>query len=172
MAENCFGTGKFAGKSLHCLVSDDILRLVIHFTAFGTLLCALLLFLRRSGGDRSRGLLAVCFAFCGAVVLVRTLSGYVGSPLSNEVLLPSDLDSGLLTLLTGNTLVNALHIAYCMTFCLVVTYQELYLCIRVFRQTAQPEAPPLGDFCRFRGRTRGPAVGQARGTDGWRRAVA
>lgn len=36
------------------MVSDDILSLVIHFTAFGTLLSALLLFLRRREGATVR----------------------------------------------------------------------------------------------------------------------
>lgn len=222
-------------------IAENILDLVLRLTAFGTLLCALLLYLRRAFGDRSRLLLGWCFAFCGVVVAVRAWMGSLGWPVSEEVLLPSDLDSGLLTLfvfflypievihpgwlnarrialialpwiafsllwafvpfrplasftemtayagefnvwirllflamfvpmcfvlysiprnwadssadnrwislytvgtqgiavlyllsmLTGNTLVNAVHIAYCMGFCFVVTYQELFLRIQV-----------------------------------------
>lgn len=222
-------------------IAENILDLTLRLTAFGTLLCALLLYLRRAWGDRSRRLLGWCFAFCGVVVAVRAWMGSLGWPVSHEVLLPSDLDSGLLTLfvfflypievihpgwlharriavialpwiafsvlwtftpfrplasfaemtayagefnvwirllflamfvpmcfvlysiprnwadssadnrwislysvgtqgiavlyllsmLTGNTLVNAVHIAYCMSFCFVVTYQELFLRMRV-----------------------------------------
>ena len=223
-------------------IENDILNLVLHFTAFGTLLCGWLLFMRRKYGDRSRTMLAWCFTLCGIAVLVRVLMGYRGWPVSDEVLLPSDLNSGLFTILlfflypievirpgwlsakkmlvmalpwimfnaillftpdirhldsfsqisvyagefnvwirlvilalfipmcfvllgiphnwarssadnrwimlytvgtqgiavlylfsmlTGYTLVNALHIAYCMALCLAVTYQELYLRIMV-----------------------------------------
>lgn len=222
-------------------IAKDILDLVLCLTAFGTLLCALLLYMRRDFGDRSRLLLAWCFAFCGMVVAIRVMTVSIGWPVSDEVLLPSDLDSGLLTLivfflypievihpgwlnirrivvislpwivfsllwilipfrplasfsemvahagefnvwirlvflsmfipmcfvlysiprnwtgssadnrwirlytvgtqgiavlyllsmLTGNAFVNALHIAYCMGFCLVVTYQEVFLRLRV-----------------------------------------
>lgn len=221
--------------------AQHLLGSVLCLTAFGTLLCAGLLFLRRAYGDRSRLLLAWCFAFCGAVVAVRVFTESIGWPLSDKVLLPSDLDSGLLTLmvfflypievihpgwldfrriaalllpwiafsilwilvpfrplasfacmtayadefnvwirllflalfvpmcfvlysiprnwaassadnrwirlytvgtqgiavlyllsmLTGSAIVNSLHIAYCMGFCLAVTYQELFLRLRV-----------------------------------------
>lgn len=239
-------------------IAENILDLVLRLTAFGTLLCALLLYLRRGFGDRSRWLLGWCFAFCGVVVAVRAWMGSLGWPVSEEVLLPSDLDSGLLTLfvfflypievihpgwlnarrialialpwiafsllwafvpfrplasftemtayagefnvwirllflamfvpmcfvlysiprnwadssadnrwislytvgtqgiavlyllsmLTGNTLVNAVHIAYCMGFCFVVTYQELFLRMRVPVETKEeaeelPQAAPV-----------------------------
>lgn len=239
-------------------IAENILDLVLRLTAFGTLLCALLLYLRRAFGDRSRLLLGWCFAFCGVVVAVRAWMGSLGWPVSEEVLLPSDLDSGLLTLfvfflypievihpgwlnarrialialpwiafsllwafvpfrplasftemtayagefnvwirllflamfvpmcfvlysiprnwadssadnrwislytvgtqgiavlyllsmLTGNTLVNAVHIAYCMGFCFVVTYQELFLRMRVPVETKEeaeelPQAAPV-----------------------------
>lgn len=233
-------------------IAENILYLTLCLTAFGTLLCSLLLYLRRADGDRSRRLLGWCFAFCGVVVTVRAWMGSAGWPVSGEVLLPSDLDSGLLTLfvfflypievihpgwlqarriavialpwiafsllwsftpfrplasfsemtayagefnvwirlvflamfvplcfvllyiprnwrkssadnrwislytvgtqgiavlyllsmLTGDTLVNAVHIAYCMGFCLVVTYQELFLRMRVPAEEELPQAMP------------------------------
>lgn len=239
-------------------VCRELLQAVLVATAFGTLLCALLLYLRRAFGDRSRRLLGWCFAFCGVVVAVRAWMGSMGWPVSEEVLLPSDLDSGLLTLfvfflypievihpgwlnarrialialpwiafsviyvftpfrplssfseitayagefnvwirlvflamfvpmcfvlysiprnwanssadnrwirlytvgtqgiavlyllsmLTGYTLVNAVHIAYCMGFCFVVTYQELFLRMRVPVEAEDfPQAvPAAGDI--------------------------
>lgn len=254
-------------------IARDLLELVLCLTAFGTLLCAGLLFLRRACGDRSRLLLAWCFAFCGAVVAFRVWTVNIGWPVSDEVLLPSDLDSGLLTLLvfflypievihpgwldlrritvlllpwivfgilwilvpfrpltsfpemlasagefnvwirllflsmfvpmcfvlysiprnwaqssadnrwirlytvgtqgisvlyllsmlTGNALVNALHIAYCMGFCLAVTYQEVFLRLRVpveERDTPQvasaypPPRPGLPSYPTLRSRIR------------------
>lgn len=233
-------------------IAENILFQTLSLTAFGTLLCSLLLYLRRGYGDRSRRLLGWCFAFCGVVVAVRAWMGSAGCPVSGEVLLPSDLDSGLLTLfvfflypievihpgwldvrrtavialpwiafsllwaftpfrplasfsemtmyagefnvwirlvflamfvplcfvllyiprnyrkssadnrwislytvgtqgiavlyllsmLTGDTLVNAVHIAYCMGFCLVVTYQELFLRMRVPAEEELPQTMP------------------------------
>ena len=236
--------------------AGELLNVVLTCTAFGTLLCGWLLLLCRRDSDRARTMLAGCFLLCGAVVAVRVAMGYGGWPLSHEVLLISDLNSGLFTLLifflypveaivpgwlnwkkglfllapwvvlnmilialphirrldtfsdlaayagefnvwirlvflalfiplcslllylphdyrkssvdnrwiriytvgtqgicvlyllsmlTGYTLVNALHIAYCMSFCLVVTYQELYQRMTVPAETAAaPGRRPSG----------------------------
>lgn len=247
---------EFCNKSLIFAdmgIAENILFQTLCLTAFGTLLCALLLYMRRAFGDRSRRLLGWCFAFCGVVVAVRAWMGSAGWPVAGEVLLSSDLDSGLLTLfvfflypievihpgwlnarrialialpwiafsllwafipfrqlssfsemttyagefnvwirgvflamfvplcfvllyiprnwrkssadnrwislytvgtqgiavlyllsmLTGDTLVNAVHIAYCMGFCFVVTYQELFLRMRVpVEREELPQAVP------------------------------
>lgn len=79
-------------------IAENILDLTLCLTAFGTLLCALLLFLRRGCGDRSRLLLMLVCAVSGLMFLLRIV-GENYELLQRAVLPTANLKGGLLMIL-------------------------------------------------------------------------
>lgn len=82
----------------HHGIAENILDLVLRLTSFGTLLCALLLYLRRGCGDRSRVLLMLVCAVTGLMFLLRIM-GENYELLQRAVLPASNLKGGLLLIL-------------------------------------------------------------------------
>lgn len=79
---------------------ESILLLARSFTFISTLLCGLLLFLRRRDGDRSRRILAWIFGLCALTALIRSaLDLQNGFTIPVEVLPTMNLKAGLLCIL-------------------------------------------------------------------------
>ncbi|MEG1949297.1 MAG: AraC family transcriptional regulator [Odoribacter sp.] len=55
---------------------NTLLNIMFHFTPFGALLCAILLFMRRKDSDKARIVLAVSFASWGILMLGSTIHHY------------------------------------------------------------------------------------------------
>lgn len=72
-------------------VLDMLLGVMLHFTPLGYLLCAVLLIMRRKGGDKSRLLLAMSFVCWGIMMLSSLIYHY------NDV---SQIEGGILSMLS------------------------------------------------------------------------
>lgn len=57
-------------------IIKDLLTIMLHFTPFGFLLCAGLLFIRRKSGDKSRIMLSISFVIWGLMMLASLIYHY------------------------------------------------------------------------------------------------
>lgn len=157
-----------------------LLNAMLHFTPFGYVLCAVLLFARRRDGDKLRLILAINFSVWGLVLFLGLIYHYVApvdTPLGYSVwswllmavyLCPLFISSQyiphkrtqsgikirwirtfwigivlntalyLIWIVTGSDVVRLMLLFSCLVYCLIVTYQELYL-----HPSILPESEPV-----------------------------